>query len=289
MPDSTYYSMRQLSPYQGTVQLVQLGGSRAMSVDGFNWEVQIKHPGVRYASYGVWRSGDSSDLEDNEETQDFIEALRHHPPLPFPAADKLELWLLSSRDSFPLALLASTLDRDSPPNINDVHWQPTLADDDSFVAPSLGQAPMGRDDHGFISHRDIIDRCVRTAAGLHPSAQWFRRDEAGDGTGLNGCRLDPALTGRQLSATDIPALLIREDWEGDQERRLIQDYHAWQAANLLTHTNLARETRDSLEHAACLQPNRLYQVRKLIPEIINTELIKTALVKATIRHASGGC
>ena len=105
MAQVQYYSMRQLSPYQGTIQVIQDQGSRAMSADGITWQVQIKRPGARYSIHGVWRRDGSSDLKEDENTASFIKALHDAPSLPFPFQDNLELWLLCSKLKLPLALV----------------------------------------------------------------------------------------------------------------------------------------------------------------------------------------
>ncbi len=274
-----YYSMRQLSPYQGTIQIVELPGFRAMSVDGITWQVQTLSPRLRFSVYGVWRA-DRSSILDNEHTHALLEALRNHPPLPFALADRLELWLLdATEERLPLALLASTLPHLSPPRVAQAVWRPTLDGDASFVAPSRG----ARAEHA--AHRDLLAQCVRAAAGPFARAQWFMRDADGNGVGLTGLRLEQHVHGRRLARDWFPELLVREDWEDAADRDLVCDFHDWQAPRLLTHPDLTPATRERLERAACRQAEQLYAVRALLPEVINTDLVKTALVEALIRRA----
>lgn len=276
--------MRQLSPYQGTIQVAQRNGSRAMSVDGVDWQTQIKRKGARFSTRGIWRSDGGGDLEEDELTESFIQDLKNAPELPFPFADKLELWLLDSQSQMPMALVTSTLDRETAPRINDVHWQATLADDYSFVAPSLGRASAALST--TLTHRDLLQRCVQAAAGSRPRAQWFRRDEQGGGSGFNGCRIDDSLEGRQLTAQQFPELLLRVQWPHDEETALVRDYHAWHSPWLLTHSDISDETRDWLEHAACNHPQQLFRARKLLPKVINKEMLKKAWVAMAIRQSN---
>jgi hypothetical protein len=163
-------------------------------------------------------------------------------------------------------------------------WQPALAGDDSFVAPSLhhgvaaSAAPM--------PHREVLARCVQKAAGARPVTQWFRRATDGSGAGLSAARLAPRLTGRRLEGGELPELLLREEWGSDTETALVRDYHDWQAPGLLTHSNIARPTRVRPEHAACRPAKKLYYVRQLLPEMVNPDLIKVAMVEAVLRHAN---
>jgi hypothetical protein len=283
MTDVRYYSMRRLSPYQGTIQVVELPGFRAMSPDGITWQVQIQNQGARYATYGVWRDDGSGDLAATARTEAFVAAMSGHPPLPFPLADTLELWLLGSGDRRPLAILASTLDHKTPPRALDSVWRAAFDEDNSFVAPSLHGAGASAPN---IPHRELLNRCVRKATGMAPRAQWFRRAPEGTGVGLGGLRLEEALVGRELGPAEFPELLLREEWGSDVEARLVRDYHDWQAANLLTHSRLRHATRDRLERAACRQAEKLYKIRQLLPEIVNADLVKVALVEAVLRRSA---
>ena len=280
-----YYSMRRLSPYQGTIQVVELPGFRAMSADGSSWNLRIENRGMRPA-HALWREGEAYNVEISERTAPFLTALRDHPPLPFALADTLELWLLDAHDLLPLALLASTLAHMAPPNRVDTGWRAAFPGDDAFVAPSLQASAAHPPEHPFIPHREILQRCVRKAAGAHPRAQWFRRDAAGAGRGGGGTGIEPALAARGLAAAQFPDLLLRERWDSEIEAALVRDYHDWLAPALLTHSSLPRATRDRLERAACARAEQLFQLRRLLPEIVNRDLIDVALVEAVLRRSS---
>jgi hypothetical protein len=277
-----YYSLRRLSPYQGTVQVVDCPGFRAMSADGMRWRVQFLNQRTRFSSYGVWRADGHGSLIETERTQPIVAALRNRPPLPFPLADRLELWLLDAREQLPLALLASTLPERVPAHATLSQWRTALAGDDGFRAHSLS----GDDGVSHIPHRSVLDRCVQRAAGSRPQAQWFRRDGGGGGEGLVRSGLDRALAGRWLERQVFPELLLRAQWDSDQERDLVHDYHEWHAPSLLTHTNLSRATRAALEPAACRQAGKLFRVRYLLPEIVDTERLQIAMVEAVIRQSA---
>lgn len=211
-----------------------------------------------------------------------MRALREHPPLPFPLADKLELWLLDEKDALPLAILGATLPRPKPPRVAHTTWQAALKCDDSFRAPHY--AELGAPADGA-SHREILEKRVRETAGESPRAQWFLRDGAGDGQGLSGHNLEPAQAGRRLACQQFPELLLRERWDNRADATLARDYHDWNAPKLLTHSSLSRATRDRLERAACRQAEALYRLRHLMPEVVNPDLMQVALVEAVIRRA----
>jgi hypothetical protein len=283
---ANYYSMRRLSPYQGTIQIIELAGFRAMSVDGFTWEVRIENAGMR-PTRAVWRDDGLPDMEVGERLEPFLGAMRNRPTLPFPLADSLELWLLDAGEKLPLALLLTALPHMAPPNTVETQWRAAFAEEDCFIAPSLQAAALRPPEHPFIAHHEILNRCVRAAAGTRPSAQWFRRNSEGDAVGSGGSGLEPALLGRTIEASWFPELLVSEEWGSDVETGLARDYHDWLAPALLTHSNLRRATRDRLERAACSQAEKLYRVRHLLPEIVNPELVDVALVEAVLRRNGG--
>ena len=286
MNDARYYSMRRLSPYQGTVQVAETTGFRAITSDGMTWRVQFLNQRSRLSSHAVWRADGSGNLAETERTREFIAAMQNHPPFPFMPADNIELWLLDAKQHRPLAILTSTLERIAPPRVADSVWHAALAGDDSFMAPSLSSGAGRGDPVSHIPHREVLNRCVQKAAGPLERAQWFRRASDGSGTGLHGSRLDPGQIGRQLERKAFPELLLREEWEDEREKKLVHDYHDWQAPNLLTHRHLARATRDRLERAACRQAEKLYKVRHFLPEIVNTDLLNVAFVEAVIRRSA---
>ncbi|HEY8555125.1 MAG TPA: hypothetical protein VIL43_11380 [Burkholderiales bacterium] len=276
-----YYSLRRLSPYQGTVQVVECPGFRAMSADGVRWRVQFLNQRTRFSSHGIWRADGQGNLIETDRTRPIVQALREHPPLPFPLADTLELWLLDARTRLPLALLATALPERAPAQAVALQWRAALAGDDSFRAPSLGEHAVSH-----IPHAAVLDRCVQLAAGPRPQAQWFRRAADGSGEGLSRPGVDPALAGRRLAREDFPELLLREEWEGERERALVRDYHEWHACNLLTHTGLSRATRAALERAACRQAEKLFKVRHLLPEVVDEAALRVALVEAVMRQSA---
>lgn len=277
-----FYSLRRLSPYQGTVQVIECPGFRAMSADGVRWRVQFLNQRTRFSSYGVWREDGRGSLIETERTKPIIAALRDRPPLPFKLADRLELWLLDAHERLPLALLASTLPERTPAQATVLQWRTALAGDDTFRAPSLGVT----EGVSHMPHRSVLDRCVQRAAGPRPQAQWFRRSDDGTGVGLDRTGLDRTLVGRRVGSESFPELLLRQHWDSDQERDLVRDYHEWHACSLLTHTNLTRATRADLERAACRQAGKLYRVRYLLPEIVDGERLEVAMVEAVIRQSA---
>jgi hypothetical protein len=287
MNEEQFYSLRCFSPYQGTVQVVQIPGFRAISDDGFTWRVQALQQRSRMSSYGIWRADGSSSLKESDGTRPIIQKLRNLPPLPFASLDKLELWLLDAENRRPFAIIDSAPGGSAPSRTERPVWRATLHGDPGFVSPNLAGAADGLNPIATqISHAVVVSRWVQKLAGSRPRAQWFLRDAAGGGVGQGGNDIGDDDAGRKLTRTDFPELLVREDLGSELERALVRDYHDWHAPNLLTHDNLTSATRDRLERAACRQPEKLYRVRSLLPDVVNSDLLKVAMVEAVIRRAA---
>lgn len=286
MSSDIYYSLRSHSPYQGTIQVVELDGFRALSQDGITWRVSLRASGGQRAVHSTWRADRDQALETGQTLPGF-DTLCNHPPTPFSLVDTLELWLLDAKTLMPLALLRSLAPDREPPSAIDTDWIAGFRDDESFYAPSLAAVDGNRENRrSHIAHTEVLTRCIRAEAGTTPHTQWFYRRADGGGIGDRGVNLDPGMEGRRLDAAAFPRLLLREHWDNGIHEKLVEEYHQWQAPYLLTHTNLSRDTRSWLERAACRQAERLYAMRRLLPVVLDRELIDTALVEATIRRTA---
>jgi len=281
----TYYSLRQWAPYQGTVQVVEIPGFRAVSRDGRQWQIQVRNEGIRFFTYGTWCADGSGNLIAIERTQPLVDAMESLPDLPFPAIDTLELWLLDQKEQMPLALLRSMPDTRRPFVSSLLRWQPAITWGTEFVSNSfLSRAESSEDLH--VSHDLLLERFVSAEAGAFPAAQWFRRQPDGSGVGLDVSNLSADLARRVLPQQAFPELLVREEWEAEMATTMVDDYHAWQAPELLTHASLSIPMRDRLERRACESAQRIYRLRKVLPKIINEELMQATFVEAVIRQTA---
>lgn len=280
MEKPQYYSLRQMLPYQGTVQVIELSGFRAFSENGQQWHVQYQGQGR--SVYGFWSADGDNTVLEIPQTEAFINALRKHPPIPFPPADNLELWLLDKHEQLPLALLATAIPDRAPPRLDEVSWHPAVSHE-HFVS---GNMPLDKNNEPAYPHAEVLRRCIHAEAGSMPRAQWFYRDESGDGRGDVGCRLDNETEGRELARTFFPELLLREHgWEDEHISELIQEYHEWLAPRLLTHDTLIESTRAWLEKAARRQAAMVYRLRNVLPAIANDEDFKITLVQGKIESS----
>lgn len=279
------YSQRLLPPFSGVVQIAQSDRARAQSFDGLSWEVHYvprgsQAPGqpqmpLGYAlDRGYYRvahiQGDRltpyvlpAVLDAARVTaciQELFEFLSS-AALPFPAADVFEHWLLDGRDESPLALIFSCCEEAQMASYPTKSGWTALPNSklkiDSTDAEQARHEPP-------VNHR--FQALVTSRAGPKPSAAWFRR-AGGD-------------------AGDFPALLVREDWQADEERDLCQRYLLRKAPLLLMLEGLPRDDRERLEVAAKRHAVEVDQHYPLYPEINDEKRMAAIRVEARLRRGS---
>lgn len=282
-----YYGVRRLGPYLGVIQVIDVGDACAYSTNGHTWRIR------QQTSSGRFRWGVTHETEEGMDhtrivnADNLVEALKNHPPVPFPIRDRFELWLLNKQTREPLALLKTRYQAMDMDDVGDPHWRPFLLTDTQFVSPTLQRKEKEQPVRGWQTpHRDQLESQVNIASRPLPAAQWFERQSDGSGTGREGLRLNDDEIGRSLPREAFPELLINDSWEDPVQRGLVDDYHNWYAASLLAHQNLRRVTRERLEHAACQRPQSLLTWYPLIPEFLDEDAIEVALVSAKLMNAS---
>jgi hypothetical protein len=279
-----YYSLRRLSPYLGVIQVIDVGTTCAYSTNGRNWQLRTINAYGRFRLTGLW-----SDYETAapQSVGDIGSALRERPPIPYPPGDHFELWLLRRETLRPLALLKTRRWRHEIGVVEDPAWRPFLLEDNAFHSRTLaGTLPAPRPATRPPAHRDHLERLVNGAARPLPIAQWFERHADGGAMGLSGLRVTPEIEGRVLAQEAFPELLVDElHWPDARDGGLVADYHDWNAARLLAHHGLSRETRARLERAACQTPEKLLDCYPMIPEIVDRDAMRVALVTAQLIRA----
>jgi hypothetical protein len=133
---------------------------------------------------------------------------------------------------------------------------------------------------------DYLTDYVNSLAGATPGAQWFRRESDGTGIGLAGIGMPPRYVGRRLEADEFPALLLADTGHDERHRRLIQEFHAWQAVWLLTLPALNPQQRERLEPHARRQAAIVEKQYRLYPVTIRQDLITAARVEAVLRRSA---
>lgn len=299
------YAVRRLNPFLGVLEVVEIEGARALSVDGLDWQIQVEadrpdHTWGRGAPatavrqffrFGSWHVEHGLSrvpvnpildvgamLSASERLIDALQAAQAH--LPFAFADHVERWLLAA-DGRPLALLAATVARRFTQEIHADGWQATPAMSPDFTAPGLTALGIAASNElGNRRHADALERQVLGAAGPSPRRCWYERQP--DGSALP---LDSGFAG--LPADAFPELPLRRHWTEGPEATLLGDYLHWLAPRLLCLDTLDDATRLELEQAARRQALQVADHYRLYPKVLQRELLDSARVEARLRRATG--
>lgn len=270
-----YYALRRFCPYQGVVQVVEIGNARAYSEDGQHWTVRIERSYTRYDAY----SEQDQDLPEAT-PRDLMDAINNHPGIPFPMEDRIELWLLNKETRLPMALVKSRRSLEDADHVTDSTWHPFLVSENAFHSPTLEEKRKAS--RNTARAQDVLERGVNMAARPLPMLQWIARQADGSGIGHGGMRVDDELLGRELAAQLFPELLVTEDWEDPVMQSLIREYHDWHAPLLLAHQNLTEATRRRLEAAARKRPEIILKHYPMYPEVLNEEAMQVSLVSGRL-------
>jgi hypothetical protein len=299
------YAQRLLDPYRGAMLTIRHEAAEAVTLDGVRWDIYVANDQLRDGvkalreiqvsdvRYGSWTREQGLKRGPLYPSDDFrrLEAMgatvyEHlvavHDRIPFPFADRFELWLLD-RERLPLALLQSVVRPQEMDLRFAPQWRPGIAARERFTSPSAEALVPGLAE--ATSAADCLARYVGSLAGEQPCAQWFRRDPDGSGSALQGIGSSSLPEGSVLSRDTFPSLMISERDHDEAHRRLIQDFFAWQAPWLLTLAHLDTATRRRLEQQARSQALLVEAQHRLYPATADRAVINAILVEATLRRA----
>lgn len=276
------YAVRLLNPFRGVLEIVETERARALSRDGLHWEIQVEAerpehtwgrdaPGravTQYFRFGDWQPGRGlsrvplNPILDIGAILDAGEALADHleqavTRLPFPFADSLEYWQLDS-EGRPLVLLASTAKEAHVARVAVARW--------CAAAPGERPFPAAAE----------LEQKLRDLAGPEPLRRWYRRGTDGRGQALGPAQPD-------LPTSAFPGLPVRPRVPNPDADALLDAYLQWLAPDLLPLDTLDDDERRRLERAACRQARQLEQVHRLIPRVLQPELVTAARVEARLR------
>lgn len=277
------YSKRLLSPYLGLVQVADAEVSRAMSLDGKNWEIQFRfdhgntgHGNVsgppqkkhydrvaRISGSEIQRFKLPYHLDQHaveEQILMFGDYLKT-AVMPFPAADEHEYWLLDEKDEGPLALIYSCVKAEEMVMYPEkLEWTATPA--------SVGAVENTPDELKIytppVNYR--FEQLVNERAGRKPRAAWISRREGLD--------------------VDFPPLLVSERWNENEHERLCERFIARMAPRLLMLQGLEKADRFRLEQQARAHALETEQFFPLYPEVADENLMSSIRVEARLRLAS---
>ena len=179
--------------------------------------------------------------------------------LPFPSVDKFEFWLLDAEDKSPLALIFSCIDRDQMEAFpNKTEWT-ALPD----AVMHIQKTPQELEDSSPpVNHR--FERLIAERAGYYPKAQWFERHAAETET--------------------FPPLLVKEDWQQDDEMDLCRRYIQRQSTRLLMLQGLQQDDRRRLEIAARPHVFEAERFFACYPDVVDDKLMNAIRVEARLRR-----
>lgn len=277
------YSQRMLPPYYGFVQIVESERARALSFDGFSWDIQYlpadggaAGQSQRVLGYALDRSyfrvakvtdqqltpynfPSFLDTSDITARIDELVAFLSTAQLPFPAADNFEYWLLDGSDDSPLALIFSCCDESKTPTF------PTRAEWTALPHSKMKVANTPTEEaRSDPPVNDRFQRLVATRAGSKPRAAWFER--------------------RQDETMAFPGLLVREDWQDQAHHDLCQRYLSRKAPRLLMLQGLSHDERERLEIAAKLHASEVDQYFSLYPDVNDHQRMSAIRVEARLRR-----
>ncbi|MFK8026502.1 MAG: hypothetical protein AB8C40_00405 [Gammaproteobacteria bacterium] len=262
--------------------------ARALTLDSQTWEIQFLHSlndtsnsnnkpqdAKRYFRVAMIKDSDIreksiaslQDQEDDNATIDerIIELIEYLATanLPFPAKDIFEYWLLDAKDQSPLALIYSCTEESQ---------KKTFPERAEWTALPAAVMPIDRSEEEIsreyapINYQ--VERLVADRAGFYAKAQWFTRQNTPN--------------------ESFPTLLLRQDWQDNENAELCQRYLQRQSPRLLMLHGLSQEERSKLEVSArkyALEVERFY---KLYPEIVDQALIDAIRVEARLRGVTEG-
>jgi hypothetical protein len=277
------YARRLLTPFAGLVQIAEASRARAVSLDGRNWAIHyslVAEPRFQKARPDAGLEGQISlvatieggELKtrglhpflDPQAVKAAIDGLFEavtHAPLPFPAADRYEYWLLDGTDGTPLALLHSCVQEEEmavhPPR---PVWIAMPAAQLDVSAPEEDQG------HYVPPVNYRLQKLIEERAGAKPRAAWYERSS-------------PA-------TDDFPPCLIKEDWRDEAQQDLCDRYLKRLAPRLLMLQGLPHPVRQRLERAARAHAFEVERFHALYPQVIDAQLMTAARVEAKLRRAA---
>ncbi|MCB1788425.1 MAG: hypothetical protein KDJ33_19380 [Gammaproteobacteria bacterium] len=289
------FGQRMFNPFRGVMHTVTTRWADAVTTDGRNWtlyvrgeclyddptaleQAEIKVPDVKFATWstetGLRRAPirlPTFDARVRAEGEHLLAAvMRRAPELPFPLADRFELWLTHAGTGLPLALIGSHCagDPHEPPVA--ARWTPGRA--------CLAQLPEARQLHAAIT----------ALAGREPRAVWFERRADGSGRALTAEALQPGSGDAQrLPDGRFATLFVDPEALMPEQREWLTAVHHWQAPALLQLPGLAMAQRAALEREACRHAERVAEQLPLYPQVLDRAAITAALVEARLRRTGG--
>jgi len=281
------YSVRQFSPFVGSIQIVQTEYCRALSSDGKQWQIQAScntnheewelsaenYIPRRYVLFGSWSmdlgfSGlpldpmlDVPSLDHIKNT--LIKTLQDPGlVLPFEPKDIFECWLMDRESSLPLAIVHSATHDYMIPHIQHKPWQATPQQQLQALPDSLPASAIHKLETAMNAQSDHY--------------KWFKRTPSGDGYTLDtpSCKVDAEHFPELLFNTELLPLSL-----GD----IALDYINWLSPRLLGLHFLSSANRQKLEKSAQYYALETSKRLAIYPQALNQQILTKIQVELKIR------
>lgn len=288
------FGQRMLSPFRGIMHCIVNDSADAVTTDGRVWTLyvrgeclyddppdldrrQVTIPDVKYGQWSATRGFRRApirlptfDARVREEGDRLLQAVQDQvDSLPFPLADRFELWLLHAGTGRPLAMIASCCDAEECELPALVRWTP-------------GQLCIAE-----LEEARQLARIIGELAGKPSQAQWFERHADGSGSPRSGTFGDQhAVQQDDLPAACFDPLFVDPNALTAPQLRLLRAVLDWQSPALLQLPDLTPTQRAEFETAACRHALRLAEQLPLYPCILDGAAITAALVEARLRHSN---
>jgi hypothetical protein len=299
------YSLRNLNPYSGQVQIVESEHARAVSMDGEKWEIhffastktqstpsipppkgliprladlfklskkvpqptEISRPRKVFARYGILSLSALEKLvTGNAQAEDRrILELAH-----FLVGASLPFTAI---DKFECWLLDSN---DGSPlaliySCTKLEEQSSFPDYPQWTALPAALMPIETNEEeqraGLPPVNYRLERLVAERAGANPRACWFER--------------------KSEECKKFPPFLVKEDWLDKDQNELCRRYLERQSPRLLMLHGLGNEDRKRLELASRSQSLEVERFYPLYPDVADSDLMKSIRVEARLRSSLG--
>lgn len=281
------YSVRQLSPFVGSIQIIQTEYCRALSSDGIQWQIQAScntnhqewelssdnYIPRRYVLFGSWNNANGFsglpldpmlDVPPLDHIKNTLIKTLQDPQLtlPFEPEDNYECWLIDRKSSLPLAIVHSATHDYMIPHIQQKPWQ---------AIPQQQLQPLP--DCLPASGIQTLETTINTQSCQH---LWFKRDLSGTGHSLSS-------TPCTVTAEYFPELLFNIDLLPSSLHDIAQHYINWQSPRLLGLYFLSSPCRQRLENSAQYYALETGKRLAIYPQPLSKHILTKIQVELKIR------
>ena len=299
------YAQRLLNPFRGVTNIVRYQSAEAVTMDGVHWDIYVANDAlkqgldathniqisdIRYGSWSREQGLKRGPIFPSDEFRrlEHMGAIAYEHLLdvadsaPFELRDRYEYWLLDENGQ-PLALLNSAVFEDDIDPDQLIDWRAGHVCHRLFRSECFDRHALMSQASASLSAGEYLTRYINELAGERPSAQWFYRNEDGQGEAMQGVNVDDARQRCTLAADRFPAYFVSAADEA--HAALVADFNDWQAPWLLLLGKLDASERRRLEQLARKRALEVDKQHRLYPAVADESAIRAARVEAMMRRS----